>query len=129
MRSSSEDKRKKKSIGFSFAMAGLIEVIKNERNFRLHLIAAVLACILGILVELSSIEWMIILLVIGIVLVAETTNSAIERLIDYLRPEMHPSAKIIKDIAAGAVLLSACLAFIIGCIVFIPKVYQLLIHT
>lgn len=121
MRSSSEDKQKKKSIGFSYALAGLAEVIKSERNFQIHIVAAVLVCMLGFIVELSKVEWMIILLVIGIVLVAETTNSAIEMLIDYLRPEIHSSAKVIKDMAAGAVLLSACLAFIIGCIVFIPK--------
>lgn len=127
MRSNLEDKSRKRSIGFSFAWNGLIEIVKSERNFRIHLLATIIAVLLGVLVKLSQIEWIIIILVIGIVLVAETTNTAVEKLIDYLKPDIHPSAKITKDIAAGAVLIAAVMAFIIGCMIFLPKMYNLLI--
>ncbi|WP_404453048.1 diacylglycerol kinase family protein [Virgibacillus necropolis] len=123
MRSNLEDK--KKSIGFSFAWNGLIEMIKNERNFRIHVLATVIVVLMGVLITLSYLEWMIIILVIGIVLVAETTNTAVEKLIDYLKPDIHPSAKVIKDIAASAVLIAAIMAFVIGCIIFVPKLYSL----
>ncbi|MFZ3578641.1 diacylglycerol kinase family protein [Virgibacillus sp. DJP39] len=116
---------KKKSIGFSYAWNGLIEMVKKERNFRLHLAAAIVVVLAGLLTKLSTVEWAIIFLAIGLVLVTETTNSAIEKLIDYLKPEIHPSAKVIKDIAAGAVLIAAVTAFVIGCVLFIPKLYML----
>ncbi|ASN05197.1 diacylglycerol kinase family protein [Virgibacillus necropolis] len=119
--------RKRRSIGFSFAWNGLMEMIKSERNFRIHLIVTIIVITLGALVGLSHLEWMITTLVIGTVLVAETTNTAVEKLIDYLKPDIHPSAKVIKDIAAGAVLIAAITAFIIGCLLFIPKVYHLLL--
>lgn len=127
MPSNLDDKSRKKSIGFSYAWNGLLEIAKSERNFRIHLIATVLVILIGVIVKLSLIEWMIVFLVIGMVLVAETTNTAIEKFIDYLKPDIHPAAKVIKDIAAGAVLIAVIMAFIIGCMVFIPKLYNLLI--
>lgn len=126
MRSNLKDNNKKKSIGFVFAWNGLVEMTKSERNFRIHILATIIVVLLGLFLKLSLIEWMIILIIIGIVLVAETTNTAVEKLIDYLKPDIHPSAKVIKDIAAGAVLIAAITAFIIGCLVFIPKLYKLL---
>jgi len=71
-------------------------------------------------------EWAAIILVIGFVLMAELFNSVIEKLIDYLKPEIHPAAKVIKDAAAGGVLIAAITAVIIGALIFIPKLIQLL---
>ncbi|ASK63158.1 diacylglycerol kinase [Virgibacillus phasianinus] len=127
MRLNLKDKNRKKSVGFSYAWNGIVEMCKSERNFRLHLLATFLVVIAGILLCLSKIEWMILIVVIGMVLVAETTNTAVEKLIDFLRPDIHPMAKIIKDIAAGSVLIAAIMAFIIGCILFIPKLYHIFI--
>lgn len=123
----SNDKHKRKFIGFAYAWNGLVEVTKNERNFRIHLLATVLVILVGLIVKLSLFEWMIAFLAIGMVLVAETINTAVEKLIDYLKPDIHPAAKVIKDISAGSVLVAAITAFIIGCLLFVPKLYKMLL--
>lgn len=96
--------------------------MKTERNFKIHVVIAIVVIISGIYLQITRVEWSIIVLVIGFVLAAEMLNSTIEKLIDYLKPDIHPVAKIIKDMAAGGVLLAAITAVIIGLIVFIPKI-------
>ncbi|APC48227.1 diacylglycerol kinase [Virgibacillus halodenitrificans] len=115
----------KRSVGFTFAWNGLKEVTRTERNFRIHLFITALVLTIGFLVELNWLEWCIVIFAIGFVLVTEVTNSAIEKMIDYLNPAIHPSAKIIKDMAAGAVLIAAIIAALIGLIIFLPKIYTL----
>ncbi len=117
----------KRSVGFTFAWNGLKEVTRTERNFRIHLFITALVLTIGFLVELNWLEWCIVIFAIGFVLVTEVTNSAIEKMIDYLNPAIHPSAKIIKDMAAGAVLIAAIIAALIGLIIFLPKIYMLFI--
>ncbi|WP_010650922.1 diacylglycerol kinase family protein [Oceanobacillus massiliensis] len=121
-----ELKDKRKIIGFSYAWNGLKEIVRSERNFRIHLTVTVLVIITGLLLHLSALEWGIIILTIGLVLTAEVTNSAIEKTIDYLRPEIHPSAKVIKDVAAGAVLVAAVISVVIGVLIFWPKIESLI---
>lgn len=121
-----ELKDKRKRIGFSYAWNGIKEIIITEYNFRIHLIAAVLTAVAGFIFRLSNMEWAIIVLVIGLVLIAELINSVIERTIDYLKPEIHPSAKIIKDVAAGVVLITAIIALIVGLLIFFPKLNSIL---
>ncbi|GEN31069.1 diacylglycerol kinase [Cerasibacillus quisquiliarum] len=118
-------KGKKPSIGFKYAWSGIYFVIKEERNFRIHLFITSLVVFTGIMLKVSRFEWLALLLVIGLVLVAETVNSAIERLIDYVKPDIHPMAKKIKDLAAGAVLIAAIISVFVGLIVFIPYVCEL----
>ncbi|MBR3121366.1 MAG: diacylglycerol kinase family protein [Oceanobacillus sp.] len=120
----SELKDKKRKIGFSYAWNGIKEIAQTERNFRIHLLATLLTITAGFLFKLTMVEWAIIVLTIGLVLMAEVTNTAIEKLIDYLRPEIHPAAKIIKDVAAGAVLIAAIIAAVIGLLIFLPKLYN-----
>ncbi|MFC4558849.1 diacylglycerol kinase family protein [Virgibacillus kekensis] len=120
------DDGKKRSIGFSFAWNGLKEVTRTERNFRIHVIVAVLVVAAGLLSQLNRLEWAIIILTIGLVLVAEITNTAVEKMMDYVKPDIHPLAKTIKDIAAGAVLLAAIIAVIVGLTIFGPIAYNLL---
>lgn len=112
---------KKHSIGFAYAWNGLLQVIRRERNFQIHLSVAFIVIIAGFSVKLSIIEWLIVLLIITCVLVAEMVNSAIELLLDYVNPAIHPTAKLIKDMSAGAVLIAAFASIIIGCLIFIPK--------
>lgn len=119
-------KPKKRLIGFSFAFNGIRQVIKSERNFQIHLIITFFVIVLGLLLRISLIEWAITFLVIGLVFISEVINSAIERAIDYIKPDIHPAAKIIKDMSAGAVLIAAGISVIIGLIVFLPKVISLL---
>jgi len=116
---------KKRSIGLSFAWNGLLEVIKTERNFQIHLFSALTVILASMLLSLSQMEWIIIVLVIGFVFVAEIINSAIERIIDYLRPEIHPAAKVIKDIAAANVLVASFIATVVGFLLYIPKILAL----
>lgn len=116
---------KKKSIGFAFAWNGIREVARTERNFQIHLAATLLVVVAGFFFQLTYIEWGILILVIGLVLVTEITNSAVEKMMDYLKPDMHPTTRVIKDVAAGAVLMSAIIAVIIGLLIFLPKLYVL----
>jgi len=110
-----------KSFGYSFS--GLAYAFKAEWNFRFHLIALLLVTLAGWCFELSLNEWLWITAAAGMVLTAELFNTAIEVLVDLISPEIHPKAKIIKDVASAAVLLSAITAFIIGLIIFLPKIF------
>lgn len=118
-------KDNKPFVGLSFAWNGLLHVIKNERNLRIHIFITIVVIAIGYYFTLTLIEWTIIFLVIGFVLVTEVFNTVVEELINYLNPTIHPTAKVIKDMAAGAVLLAAIFSIIIGLLIFAPKVYEL----
>ncbi|MEN1969366.1 diacylglycerol kinase family protein [Lentibacillus sp. N15] len=126
MRLDSNDNRKKRGIGLRFAWNGIMAVVKHERNFRIHIVVALLVMIVGVIVKLSVSEWLVLVLTIGFVLAMEMVNSAIETVLDYLKPEQHPMAKIIKDVAAGAVLIAAITSVVVGCLLFLPKLYSYL---
>ena len=116
-------KRKKFGIGLEYALNGLKEAFMRERNFRIHLFVTVLVIAFSFYVKLSAIEWSLILIMIQTVLIAELVNSLLERIIDYIKPEYHIQAKIIKDVAAAVVLIAAIFSVIVGLIVFIPKIF------
>lgn len=120
-------KGNKRGIGLKFALEGLIVIFKEERNFRIHFLFACLAIIIGFVLKLNQNEWLIIVITIHIVILMEIMNSIIERMIDYIKPDIHPIAKKIKDMAAAAVLIAAVMSIIVGLIIFIPKLY-ILIH-
>ncbi|MDY0396713.1 diacylglycerol kinase family protein [Virgibacillus halophilus] len=117
---------KKKQIGFQYALNGIWQVVRTERNFRIHIFIFLLVVIFGFCLQLTAVQWCLVLGVSGLVFVAEMINTTVERLIDYMKPEIHPQAKAIKDIAAGAVLMAALTAAVIGLLVFIPKFLHLL---
>lgn len=119
-------KRKKKFIGFRFAWHGLKEVIKTERNFKIQLACGLTALAAGAFFGLHRFEWLALVLIIGVVLGMEMINSAIERILDYLAPDLHPAAGMIKDVAAGAVFIAALASVAIGLIIFLPKLAGLL---
>lgn len=121
-----DKKGKKGHIGFLHAFAGLIGVWKSEWNFRFHSFAALLVIIVGFMLSLTIMEWVLISFAVGLVLISELINTAIEKTIDYLKPEYHPSARFIKDAAAGAVLVSAIVAVVVGLLIFLPKINILL---
>ncbi|WP_253286699.1 diacylglycerol kinase family protein [Virgibacillus sp. MSJ-26] len=112
---------RKKGIGLKHAWHGIKVAIKLERNFKIHVVIGLLVIMMSVYFNIATFEWLVILLVIGSVLVAEIFNSTIEKLLDYLNPAIHPAAKIIKDLSAAAVLITAFTAVIIGLIIFIPK--------
>ena len=106
---------------FSYAFNGLKIVWQEEHNFRIHLVAAILALVLSGLLRISHNEWLAIIFSIGFVFVCELLNTAIEHLADFICQENNPSIKRIKDIAAAAVMLGSITALVIGLLIFIPK--------
>ncbi|MBK0348581.1 diacylglycerol kinase family protein [Aerococcaceae bacterium zg-ZJ1578] len=106
---------------FKAAKDGFQTLWQQEFNFRLHLLITVFVLLLGVVFKLSPIEWCIIILLIGLVLLLEMINSAIENVVDLVvGTQWHELAKRSKDIAAAAVTLSALIAVIIGMIIFVP---------
>jgi diacylglycerol kinase len=116
----------RRATGFRAAFSGLRRLVASERHFQLHLIAATGAIIMAALLGFSTLEWAILMVTIGLVLVAEGLNSAIERAIDTTTPSFHPLAKAAKDIAAGAVLIAATISVIVGILLYGPKLWALL---
>ena len=115
----------KRIRSFSYAFKGLFELVKSEPNARIHLVATIAAVSAGIFLRISNAEWCIVLIVIAFVWAAEAINTVIEKLADHLFPEYHETARIAKDIAAGAVLVCAIVALICGLIVFLPKLVSI----
>lgn len=109
-------------LSFGWALRGIAVIVKEQRNFRIHLASAILVVIAGFFAGLSAIEWSVIVLTIGFVLSMEAVNTMAEKLVDFVSPDYHPMAGTIKDIAAGGVLLAAIAAVITGIIIFIPKI-------
>ena len=108
----------KRAKSFVYAWRGIGLFIKATHNAWLHLVALVVVLALGFYFQITHIEWMFLVLVCGLVLAAEAFNTAIEIDIDLTSPEYHPYARDTKDVAAGAVLISAFTALIVGLIIF-----------
>ncbi len=115
-----------KRIQFKEALEGIKFVIKEEFNFKIHLLIAFFVLFFGILFGLNKFEWVVIIFAIFLVLIIEVINTSIENLADLLVSETNTNVKIIKDIAAGAVLLTSLAATIVGLLVFLPKIWKLL---
>lgn len=114
---------KKQLRSFVYAWNGIRCCVGKEQNLSFHLIAATLVIIAGFVLGITRMEWMVIALCIGIVIAAELFNTAIERLVDLVSPKQHPIAGQVKDIAAGAVLVCAAAAAIVGLIIFVPYIF------
>ena len=110
---------------FIFAWAGIMDFFKNHRNAQFHLFATFVIVIMGFYFGLSKLEWIAIVLCIFTVTALEAMNSAVEYLTDLVSPNHHPLAGKVKDMAAGAVLLAAIGAAIIGIMVFWPYLTEL----
>ncbi len=115
--------------GFGFAFKGLGHAVKTQLNFRVHLVLAVIAIAMGWYLQLSSAEWLWIIFSIGLVLLTELINTAIELLVDLVSPGFNETAGKVKDMAAAAVLVTAFTALLVGAIIFIPKIVSLLGHA
>lgn len=109
------------SKSFGYAFKGLLYAFKTQTNFKVHCFATVFVVLLGLFVELSQSEWLWIALASSTVLILELVNTAIEVLVDFVSPEQNPKAGAIKDLSAGAVLIAALMALIIGSFIFLPK--------
>ena len=111
---------------FMYALRGIKRATQSEVNIKIHLTIAILVIICGFLFQISTTEWLVVLLCFGLVLSMEVMNTAIETVVDLVSPNQHKLAGRAKDLAAGAVLIAAIFAAISGLIIFIPKGWLLL---
>lgn len=110
---------------FSFAFEGIKEAVKEEPNFRVHVFIGICALILAFFLSFSTIEWLILIFTIFFVLVLELINTAVENTVNLAEPGVSKGAKAAKDVMAAAVLMGAILAFVVGLILFLPKLIAL----
>jgi diacylglycerol kinase len=108
------------------AFRGLFLFLRTGHNAWLQIVFSVLALYLGFLFHISKGEWLALVIVIGLTIIIEAINTAIEVDIDLTSPEYHPFARDTKDVAAGAVLLSGILAIVVSLIIFLPRLFPLL---
>lgn len=112
-----------------FALTGIKTVYKDERNMRSHTIVGAVVILLSFIFRLNQQEWLWVLLSIFLVVIMEIINTAFENVVDMVtNKHFHPLGKKIKDMAAGAVLITSLFALLIGAIIFLPKVIQLVFH-
>ena len=109
---------------FGYAFQGIFNTIRTERNIKIHCAAAILVTIFGIWLQISKTEWMICFILFGLILALELVNTAVEATVDLFTEERKPLAKKAKDAAAGAVLVAAIFAAVIGILIFIPKLLE-----
>ncbi len=110
---------------FKCAFEGILATA-TERNFKIELCFMVLAIFLGLLFSLSSLEWVCVIICCGVVLGGEVINSSVEAVVDLASPNYHELAKKAKDCAAGGVLLFSVASFVVGCVIFLPRIFRLI---
>ena len=107
---------------YKYAMRGILLAFQVERNMSYHLVATSAVLIVNFMLKISHTEWLITLMLIGMVWTAEIFNTAIEKICDLVSPHKNVHVKFIKDLSAAAVLIASILAFLIGLIIFIPQI-------
>ena len=117
-------KSKVKKIGnsFKYAGAGIFSAFKSELNMQVHLVVMLLVILCGIIFNISLDEWRLCVILFGVVIGAEIFNTAIETVVDLVMPNINEKAKLAKDLAAGAVLIIAISAAIVGLTIFLPYI-------
>ena len=125
--------RKKKQFGFKRILSsiknswnGLKAAYKNEQSVYIHLVCTIILLLLSFLLEISLTQWLIIIAIIGLTLVVELLNTAIESTVDLVTEEFHPLAKVAKDTASAAEFVLTLTSALIALMIFIPKIMELL---
>lgn len=113
--------KKRLTNSFKYAFEGIVQAYIGEQNLKIHSVIACLVIIFGFILKISYMEWLICLVLIGLVLMAEFFNTSIEYLVDLVSPDIHPLAKATKDTASAGVLMIAIISAIIGLTIFVPK--------
>lgn len=111
---------------FGWAGRGVLVMLRTQANARIHAGAAVVVIVAGFAFHISAGEWCAVVGAIGLVFALEAVNTAVEAVVDLASPEVHPLAERAKDVAAGAVLIAAIAAAVIGLLIFGPRVLALL---
>ncbi len=109
---------------FGYAFAGIGYCLRTQRNFRIHTLAALAVALGGGVLGLASVEWAVLALTVTMVIAAEMVNTVVEAAVDLASPGYHPLAKVAKDVAAGAVLITAIGAVVIGACIFVPHLLR-----
>lgn len=109
---------------FQNAGMGIVSAVSSQINMRLHFLAATIVFILAVVLQVSLVEGLILILTVGLVIVAEMANTAVEFLADTITLEKNEGIRHAKDIAAGGVLVAAIFSLIIGGLIFLPKIYS-----
>ena len=112
---------KRLSRSFKAAFEGIASTYKKEQNIKIHTFIAILVIIFGFFLKINYIEWLVCLVLIGFMLMAEFFNTAIEYVVDLASPDIHPLAKAAKDTASAGVLMMAIIAAVTGLVIFVPK--------
>lgn len=110
---------------FAYAAEGIVSFFRSEHNAQIHLASTALVLVLSVTLGIDKSEAIAVVFAVALVWITEMINTAIEKAMDLISTEIHPQIKLIKDIAAGAVLIASIAAAITGCIVFIPKLIAL----
>ena len=110
-----------KSVGYAFN--GALLLLKTEASIKIQFVIAILVTIAGFYFNISTNEWIVQILTIGLIMSVEGINTAIEEIANFIHPEYHNKIGLIKDIAAGAVFLASVFASIIGLIIYLPKIF------
>ncbi len=111
---------------FKFAFEGLFTAFKQEPNFQVHVVMAILVMISAALLRFSTTEWLLLLYVISFVIVLELVNTSLEAIVNMVSPEKQEKAKVAKDVAASGVLVAAIVSIVIAITLFLPKIVHLL---
>ncbi|PSL49657.1 undecaprenol kinase [Chitinophaga niastensis] len=113
----------KRLASFGYAFSGIAAFLRSEPHARIHAVATIAVVAAGCWYKLATQEWIWIVMSIALVWTTEMFNTVIEKMMDHLSPQHHPKVKFIKDVAAGAVLVAAIAAAIIGAFIFIPYIF------
>jgi len=109
--------------GARYACKGAWLLLKTEASIKTQFAIAVLMTFAGFYFNISSTEWMLQILAIGLVISIEGLNTAVEAIADFIHPEHHPKIGFLKDVAAGAVFIASIAASIVGCIIYFPRLF------
>lgn len=109
---------------FVYAWQGLTALLRTEHNAYIHLALTVIALLLSMCLRISAMELIALIITMALVWMAELFNTAIEKVADFVCAQKHPQIKLVKDVAAAAVMVTAVAALLTGCIIFLPKIYS-----
>jgi len=114
---------------FGFAWKGLVLAFQTQRNIRIHSLISLVSLLGAWYFQISKMEWLLIFLAMGLVFGMECMNTSLEELTNLVSPQFDIRAGKVKDLAAGAVLIASIFAFLIGMIIFFPRVWSLVMIT
>ena len=107
---------------FEYAFQGIRTAFKNEPNLKIHIFFALLAISFAVILQVSTVEWLLLTFTIFYVITLELLNTVLEALVNLVSPEIQPFAKVAKDVSAACVLMGAVLSVVVGLVLFVPKI-------